>query len=112
MKKPSKIQAKVGKVMKEFKAGTLHSGKGGKVVKNPKQAIAISTKDAMNILEKYWREKMADEIENFRVETCRCELTLKPNCEALADAIEILNDTTHLVSPIGSTSDTIGTDND
>ncbi|MBU6187567.1 MAG: hypothetical protein KGQ16_14550 [Cyanobacteria bacterium REEB444] len=36
------MQAKVGKVMKEFKEGTLHSGKGGKVVKNPKQAIAIA----------------------------------------------------------------------
>jgi len=29
-------------VMHEFKAGGLHSGKGGKVVKNPKQAIAIA----------------------------------------------------------------------
>ena len=26
----------------EFKAGTLHSGKGGPVVKNRKQAIAIA----------------------------------------------------------------------
>lgn len=42
MKKPTKMQAKVGKVMKEFKEGTLHSGKGGKVVKNPQQAIAIA----------------------------------------------------------------------
>lgn len=42
MKKPTKMQAKVGKVMKEFKEGTLHSGKGGKVVKNPRQAIAIA----------------------------------------------------------------------
>jgi hypothetical protein len=29
-------------VMREFKSGGLHSGKGGKVVKNPKQAIAIA----------------------------------------------------------------------
>ena len=29
-------------VMHEFKAGGLHSGKGGKVVKNPKQAVAIA----------------------------------------------------------------------
>jgi hypothetical protein len=42
MKKMSKAQKKVGTVMSEFKAGTLHSGKGGKVVKNPKQAIAIA----------------------------------------------------------------------
>ena len=33
---------KVSKVMKEFKTGSLHSGKGGKVVKSPKQAIAIA----------------------------------------------------------------------
>lgn len=39
-------QAKVGKVMHEFKAGTLHSGKGGSVVKDRKQAIAISMSEA------------------------------------------------------------------
>jgi hypothetical protein len=37
---------KVGKVMREFKEGTLHSGKSGKVVKNPKQAIAIALSEA------------------------------------------------------------------
>jgi len=37
---------KVSKVMKEFKAGSLHSGKGGKVVKSPKQAIAIALSEA------------------------------------------------------------------
>lgn len=42
MKKPTKATKKTAKVMHEFKAGTLHSGKGGKVVKNPKQAIAIA----------------------------------------------------------------------
>lgn len=41
-----KQTAKVGKVMHEFKTGTLHSGKGGKVVKNPKQAIAIAMSEA------------------------------------------------------------------
>ena len=46
MKKPTKKQAKVGKVMHEFKTGKLHSGKGGKVVKNPKQAIAIALSEA------------------------------------------------------------------
>ena len=39
-------QKKVGKVMSEYKAGTLHSGKGGKVVKNQKQAIAIAMSEA------------------------------------------------------------------
>ena len=44
--KMTKKQAKIGKVMGEFKEGTLHSGKGGKVVKNPKQAIAIAMSEA------------------------------------------------------------------
>ena len=44
--KMTKAQKKVGKVMGEYKAGTLHSGKGGKVVKNPKQAIAIAMSEA------------------------------------------------------------------
>ena len=39
-------QKKVGKVMHEFKVGTLHSGKGGKVVTNPKQAVAIAMSQA------------------------------------------------------------------
>ena len=39
-------QAKVGKVMKEFKAGKLHSGKKGPVVKSRKQAIAIALSEA------------------------------------------------------------------
>lgn len=34
--------SKVKKVMHEFKAGTLHSGKKGPVVKSKKQAIAIA----------------------------------------------------------------------
>jgi len=42
----TKQTAKIAKVMHEFKAGELHSGKGGKVVKNPKQAIAISLSEA------------------------------------------------------------------
>lgn len=33
---------KVRKVMREYKQGTLHSGKGGPVVTNPKQALAIA----------------------------------------------------------------------
>lgn len=34
--------AKVATVMREFKAGKLHSGTSGKVVKNRKQAVAIA----------------------------------------------------------------------
>ena len=41
-----KQPAKIGKVMHEFKTGTLHSGKGGPVVKSKKQAIAISLSEA------------------------------------------------------------------
>ncbi len=44
--KMTKAQKKVGKVMHEFKSGKLHSGMGGKVVKNPKQAIAIALSEA------------------------------------------------------------------
>ena len=46
MKKPTMADKKVAKVMGEFKEGTLHSGKGGPVVKNPKQAIAIALSEA------------------------------------------------------------------
>lgn len=35
-------KAKVSKVMREFAAGTLHSGKGGPVVTSPEQAKAIA----------------------------------------------------------------------
>lgn len=41
-----KAAAKIAAVMKEFKAGKLHSGAGGKVVKNPKQGIAIAMSEA------------------------------------------------------------------
>lgn len=44
--KMSKGQKKVGKVMHEYKEGTLHSGKGGPVVKSRKQAIAIAMSEA------------------------------------------------------------------
>lgn len=42
----TKAQKKIGKVMGEYKEGKLHSGKGGKVVKNPRQAIAIALSSA------------------------------------------------------------------
>lgn len=51
MKKTAK-QKKISKVMREFKAGTLHSGKNPKgpkkapVVKSRKQAIAIALSEA------------------------------------------------------------------
>lgn len=37
---------KVGKVMREYKEGTLHSGKKGPVVQSRKQAIAIAMSQA------------------------------------------------------------------
>jgi len=46
MKKPIRATKKTAKVMREFKSGTLHSGKGGKVVKSRKQAIAIALSEA------------------------------------------------------------------
>lgn len=39
---PKKATTKTQKVMHEFKTGTLHSGKGGPVVKSRRQAIAIA----------------------------------------------------------------------
>jgi hypothetical protein len=45
MKKTAK-QKKVSKVMREFKSGTLHSGKKGPVVKSKKQAVAIALSEA------------------------------------------------------------------
>jgi len=41
-----KIAAKIGKVMGEYKDKELHSGKGGKIVKSRKQAIAIALSEA------------------------------------------------------------------
>jgi hypothetical protein len=46
MKAMSKAQKKVGKVMGEYKAGKLHSGGTGKIVKNPRQAVAIALSSA------------------------------------------------------------------
>ena len=46
MKKPSKADKKISKVMREFKSGGLHSGKGGPVVKSKKQAVAIALSQA------------------------------------------------------------------
>ena len=46
--KPGQLK-KVGKVMREFKEGTLHSGKSGPVVKNPKQAVAIALSEARKV---------------------------------------------------------------
>ena len=49
-KKPKTSGAsKTEKVMKEWKEGTLHSGKGGPVVKDRKQAIAIALSEAQNL---------------------------------------------------------------
>lgn len=45
--KSKKAKAKkVAKVMREFKSGTLHSGKKGPVVKSRQQAIAIAMSEA------------------------------------------------------------------
>ena len=44
--KKTKAEAKISKVMREYKEGTLHSGKGGPVVKKPRQAIAIALSQA------------------------------------------------------------------
>lgn len=45
-KMKDKMQKKVAKVMREYGKGQLHSGKGGPVVKNQKQAVAIAMSEA------------------------------------------------------------------
>lgn len=42
----TKAEKKISKVMREYKAGGLHSGRGGPVVKSRKQAIAIALSQA------------------------------------------------------------------
>jgi|TARA_R110000868_G_scaffold225009_2_gene477210 ribosomal protein L21E len=42
----TKAEKKISKVMREYKAGGLHSGKGGPVVKTRKQAVAIALSQA------------------------------------------------------------------
>jgi ribosomal protein L21E len=44
-----KAAEKIGKVMGEWKDKDLHSGKGGKVVKSRKQAIAIALSEANKV---------------------------------------------------------------
>lgn len=44
-------QAKAAKVMHEFGKGELHSG--GKVVKNPKQAVAIAISEGAKRMGRY-----------------------------------------------------------
>lgn len=53
MKMTKQGQAKVGKVMGEYKEGKLHSGSGGKVVKSRDQAIAIAMSEAAKKMGRY-----------------------------------------------------------
>ena len=50
-------KAKISKVMKEFKGGSLHSGKKGPVVKGKKQAIAIALSEAKMSKKKMGKKK-------------------------------------------------------
>lgn len=51
-KKATVYQKKIKTVMGEFGRGTLHSGKGGPVVKSRKQAIAIAISSASKLKRK------------------------------------------------------------
>ena len=51
-------KTKEHKVMGEFKRGTLHSGKGGPVVKSRKQAIAIALSEAGKANKKVVKKKV------------------------------------------------------
>jgi hypothetical protein len=48
-KKLTAYQKKIKSVMGEYGRGSLHSGKGGPVVKSKKQAIAIAISSASKI---------------------------------------------------------------
>ena len=50
-------KAKVAKVMREFKGGSLHSGKKGPVVKSKKQAVAIALSQAKMTKKKMGKKK-------------------------------------------------------
>jgi hypothetical protein len=50
-------KAKVAKVMREFKGGSLHSGKKGPVVKGKKQAVAIALSEAKMTKKKMGKKK-------------------------------------------------------
>jgi hypothetical protein len=52
MKLTPKAKDKVGKVYSEYKAGKLHSGKGGPIVKSQKQAVAIGLSAAKKAMKK------------------------------------------------------------
>ena len=52
MKMTPKGKKKADKVFKEFGKGELHSGNGGPVVKNPKQAVAIAMSEARKAMKK------------------------------------------------------------
>jgi hypothetical protein len=54
----SKAQESVHKSMEEFKEGKLKSGKSGKKVTNPKQAVAIGLSKARKKGEKVPRKAM------------------------------------------------------
>jgi hypothetical protein len=50
--KMTKAEKKIGKVMGEYKAGKLHSGGSGKVVKSRDQAVAIAMSESGKSLPK------------------------------------------------------------
>jgi len=53
------------------------------------QYVVLGTKDVQVILERYWREQIAEEIEDYRVQRCRCEQNLEKDCDALLEAANI-----------------------
>lgn len=55
--KGERAERKVARVMHEWKAGDLHSGGSGKVVKDQKQAIAIALSEARRASKKGYKAR-------------------------------------------------------
>jgi hypothetical protein len=55
-----------------------------------KTYIVLSTRDVQDMLERYWREQIANEIEYYRNNRCRCEQTLGKDCDALITVGDIV----------------------